>query len=158
MFNLFFSKYSPDIFAFQHLPTKIFPDTNCSDSITGWLTHILYRCHELSLHRIELAITSVSSLLANQLVASESQRARDHGQSAVVTPRVNLSLSFLSRFARPVIDSYRQLAVRIVVSTVSAFRRANNLLSSRIQIVHRANFKLDSLANLTRFTGFESVS
>ena len=38
MFNLFFSKYSPD--AFKRLPTNIFPDTNCSDSITCWLTHI----------------------------------------------------------------------------------------------------------------------
>ena len=45
-----------------------------------------------------------SSLLANQLVASESQRARDHGQSAVVTPRVNLSFSFMSRFSRHLTD------------------------------------------------------
>ena len=37
---------------------------------------IMYRCHELSLQRIELAITSVSSLLGNQLVAS--------GRNAVV--------------------------------------------------------------------------
>ena len=60
---------------------------------------IMYRCHELSLQRIELAITSVSSILGNQLVASESQRASDHGQRAVVTPRVKLSLSFLSPFS-----------------------------------------------------------
>ena len=48
---------------------------------------------------IELAITSVSSLLPNQLVESELQRARDHGQRAVMTPRVTLSFSFLSRFS-----------------------------------------------------------
>ena len=65
---------------------------------------IMYRCHELSLQRIELAITSVSSLLGNQLVASESQRARDHGQRAVVNPRVKLSFSFLSPFSIHYID------------------------------------------------------
>ena len=54
---------------------------------------IMYRCHELSLQRIELAITFVCSLLGNQLVASVSQRGRDHGQIAVVTPRVQLSFS-----------------------------------------------------------------
>ena len=60
---------------------------------------IMYRCRELSLQRIELAITSVSSLLGNQFVASGSQRGRDHGQRAVVTPRVKLSFSFLSPFS-----------------------------------------------------------
>ena len=65
---------------------------------------IMYRCHELSLQRIELALTSVSSILGNQLVASESQRASDHGQRAVVTPRVKLSLSFLSPFSRYLIN------------------------------------------------------
>ena len=58
---------------------------------------IMYRCHELSLQRIELALTSVSSMLGNRLVASESQRASDHGQRAVATPRVKLS--FLSPFS-----------------------------------------------------------
>ena len=51
---------------------------------------IMYRCHKLSLQWIELAITSVSSLLGNQLIASGSQRARDHGQRAVVTRGSNL--------------------------------------------------------------------
>ena len=60
---------------------------------------IMYWCHELSLQRLELAITSVSSLLGNQLVASGSQRGRDHGQRAVVTPRVKLCFSFLSPFS-----------------------------------------------------------
>ena len=41
---------------------------------------------------------------AHQLVASESQRARDHGQSAVVTPKVSLSFSILSRFSRHLVD------------------------------------------------------
>ena len=60
---------------------------------------LMYRCHELSLQRIELAIMSVSSLLGNQLVASGSQRTRDHGQRAVVTPQVKLSFSFPSPFS-----------------------------------------------------------
>ena len=38
------------------------------------------------------------------LNASGSQRARDHGQSAVVTPRANLGFLFLSRFSRHLID------------------------------------------------------
>ena len=65
---------------------------------------IMYRCHELSLQRIELAITSVSSLVTNQLVASDSQRACDHSQRSVVTPRVNVSVLFMSRFSRHLID------------------------------------------------------
>ena len=71
----------------------------------GWQTQTKqYRCLELSLQRIELAITSVRSLLANHLVAFESQRACDHDQSVVVTPRVNLSFSSLYRFSRQFID------------------------------------------------------
>ena len=65
---------------------------------------IMYRCQELSLQRIELAITSVSSLLGNQLVASGSQRACGHGQRTVATPRVKLSFSFLSPFSIHWID------------------------------------------------------
>ena len=66
---------------------------------------IMYRGHELSLRRTELAaITPVSSLLGNQLVASGSQRARDHGQRTVVTPRVKPSFSFLSPFSIHLID------------------------------------------------------
>ena len=65
---------------------------------------IMYRCHELSLQRIEFAITSVSLLLGNQLVASGSQRGRDHGQRAVVTSRVKLSFSFLYSFSIHIID------------------------------------------------------
>ena len=51
--------------------------------------------------RIDLVVTSV---LANRPVASESERARDQCESAVVTPPVNLSLSFLSRISRHIID------------------------------------------------------
>ena len=87
---------------------------------------IMYRCHAFRLQRIELAITLVSSLVINQLVPSDSQRPRDHGQSSVVTPRVNLSFSFMSRFSRHLIG----LAVRIADFT------AGNLLSSSLQIVH----------------------
>ena len=53
--------------------------------------------------------------MGNQLVTSGSQRGRDQGQRAVVTPRVKLSFSFLSPFSIHLIDfiiynySYRQL-------------------------------------------------
>ena len=48
----------------------------------------------------DLAITS---LLANQPVASESERARHQCQRAAVTLPVNLSFSFLSRISRHLI-------------------------------------------------------
>ena len=50
---------------------------------------------------IDLAITS---LLANQPVASESVRADYPSQCAAVTPPVNLSFSFLSRVFIYLID------------------------------------------------------
>ena len=68
--------------------------------VSGWVRSTF------PVSRIEFApdracnYTSVSSLQANQLVASESQRARDHGQSASLTPPVNLSFSFLSRLQK----------------------------------------------------------
>ena len=46
------------------------------------LGDFIYWCHGLSLQRNDLAITSVTSLLANQPVASESERARDQVPSA----------------------------------------------------------------------------
>ena len=52
------------------------------------------RWHDLSLSGSALPSTS---LLANQQVISESELARDHCQSAIVTLPVNLSVSFLSR-------------------------------------------------------------
>ena len=51
--------------------------------------------------QIGLAITS---LLANQPAASESQRARDQCQIAAVTHPVNLSFSFPSRVFSNLID------------------------------------------------------
>ena len=65
---------------------------------------VLYRCHELSLQRIELANTSVSSLLTNQPVASESERARDPSQRAAVTSQINLSFWFVYRVPRHLIE------------------------------------------------------
>ena len=47
---------------------------------------------------------AMTSLLANQLVSSESDRARDQCQSAAVTPAVNLSFSFLSHVSTHIID------------------------------------------------------
>ena len=58
---------------------------------------------------IDLALTS---LLANQPVASESGLARDQCLRAVVTPQVNLSFSIF-------IEHCRQLTVSIVVSPYS---------------------------------------
>ena len=74
---------------------------------------IIYRCHELSLQRIDLAITSESSHWTFsswhrsqrpsrkfRRSLSQSSSARDRGQSAVVTMRVKLRLSFLSRLSK----------------------------------------------------------
>ena len=57
--------------------------------------------HELSLHRSSLQLRHVSSLLANQFIASESQRARDHMCSRLVTPKVNNVRVFRSCLASP---------------------------------------------------------
>ena len=47
---------------------------------------------------------SVTSLLANQPVASKSERARDQCQSAAVMPQVYPSFPFLSRVPKHLID------------------------------------------------------
>ena len=66
------------------------------DKIVADVSSVAHTTPVVPVSRIEFAedltcnITSVSSLLANQLFASESQHARDHGQSAVVTTRVKL--------------------------------------------------------------------
>ena len=86
----------------------------------GARSNTVQQCRTFALHasnsanrvpvsRIEFAADRacnyVSELaLVNQLVASWSQRARDHGQRAVVTPRVKLSFSFLSPFSIHLID------------------------------------------------------
>ena len=54
--------------------------------------------------RFERSDLAITSLLANQPVASESECARDHCQSAAVTLQVNLSFSFLSHVSRQSID------------------------------------------------------
>ena len=97
------------ISARQRAPESVAPDATKFNSaelsrFTPAIQSIMYRCHELSLQRIKLAITSVSWPLGNQLVASGSQRARDHGQTAGVTPRVKLSFSILSPFSIHLID------------------------------------------------------
>ena len=51
------------------------------------------KCHGLEFEQIDFAIILP---LANQLVASESERAHDQCQSVVVTSPVNLSFSFMS--------------------------------------------------------------
>ena len=83
---------------------------------------IICRCHEFSLQRIDLAITSESSHWTISLWR-RNRKAHVHGrgQSAVVTLLVKLRFSFLSRFSRQSIHSYRQLSVRIVVSAIAVF-------------------------------------
>ena len=49
--------------------------------------------------------------------------------------------------------SYRQLTVSIVVSGEAVFRLVDNLMPSRLQIVHWHNYKLKLLANWNRDTG-----
>ena len=84
--------------------------------------------------RIDLAITS---LWANQPVASESERARDQCQRAAVTPAGQ------SQFFVPVscLQTYLlfceiQLTVSIVVSVIAVFRLVDNFMHSRRQIIH----------------------
>ena len=84
---------------------------------------IIYRCHELSLQRIDLAITSENS----HGTISSWRRSRKAHVIAVVTLLVKLRFSFLSRFSGhsiefiPILPGYRQLAVRIVVSAIAVF-------------------------------------
>ena len=66
---------------------------------------IVYRCHELIEFAADRSCNYTSELaLVNQLVASEWQSAREHGERAVVTARVKLSCPFLSRFSGHLID------------------------------------------------------
>ena len=66
---------------------------------------------------IDLAMTS---LLANQPVASESERAHDKCHSAAVTPPVNWSFSFLSRVSIDFIA-----IVSIVISAIAIIRQVD---------------------------------
>ena len=89
------------------------------------------------MQQIELAITS---LLANQPVASESERGHDQCQSAAVTHGCRVSRHLIHFIA---ID--RALTISIVVSAIAVFRLVDNLMPSRLQIVHRPNYKLKPL-------------
>ena len=54
--------------------------------------------------------------------------------------------------------SYRQLAVRVVVSVIAVFWLVDDVymgLSSRLQIIHWPNYKLNPFANSNRDTGIE---
>ena len=63
------------------------------------------------------------------------------------------SFSFLTRVSR--LSCYRQLVtVGIVVSAIAGFRLVDNLMPSRLQIVHQLNYKLNPVANSDRDTGF----
>ena len=79
----------------------------------------------MSWYEFERINLSMTSLLANQPVASDPECARDLCRSAAVTMSVivNLSFSFLSR-------------VSIVVSGIAIFRMVDNLIPGRLQIGH----------------------
>ena len=76
---------------------------------------------------------AVTSPLANQPVASESERARDQSQCAGVTPQVNLSFSFVSCVSKHLIEFIAiELIIGIVVSAIAVFRMVDNILSSSL--------------------------
>ena len=88
---------------------------------------LMFLVSRFGFEQIDLAITSQ---LANQPVASESEseRAGDQCQSAVVTRPVNLSRSLLSRVSRHLIETPSS---KYFVSVIAVFRLVDNLLSSR---------------------------
>ena len=89
---------------------------------------IIYRCHELSLQRIDLAITpenshvTISSWRRSRRVRSKCSRD-PAGQTDVFVP-VSLLLTF------NLIYSYRQLAVRIDVSAIAVFSLVDDVIGT----------------------------
>ena len=76
-------------------------------------------CHGLSLQWINLVIMSVTSLLANQPVALESECACEQCQSAAVTSPVNPRFSFLPRVSRrQLIDFFAIAIVRLELTSL----------------------------------------
>ena len=76
---------------------------------------------------IDLALTSP---LANQPVASDSERALDQWQCAAVTPQVNVSFSFVSHVSKHLaeftaIESYYSVWLAV-------FRLVHTILSSSL--------------------------
>ena len=98
-------------------------------------------------------LIEIASLLANQPVASKSERARDQCRSATVTPPVNLSYSFLSPHIS-CLYCYRQLTVSLVVTATAIFRRVDNNMPNRLQLVHWPSYKLKPFAISNRDTGY----
>ena len=64
--------------------------------MTGSAIRVGLRCRGLQLSQIEL---SNESSLYWPIIVGYSERARDQLQRAAVTPKVNLSFSFVSRFS-----------------------------------------------------------
>ena len=112
------------------------------------------------------------TLLTGESVSSKSialgyatQRTTHVFASVVNAAHCNESTGYLLRRCRHLASikvrytshrlySFRQLAVRMVVSVTAVFRLVDNMLSSSLHnIVHWPNYKLDSLANSTRDTG-----
>ena len=114
----------------------------------------MFWCHELSLQRIDFYVS--------ELATGQSARRVGVVTRTVITvklqswPAVNLGFSFLNVSLLQTLNllySFRQLAVRIVVSDIAVVTLVDNLLSSRSQIVHWPNYKLDSLATSIRDAG-----
>ena len=89
--------------------------------------------YRLSRFEFERVANAITSLMANQPVASESVRARDQCQSAVVTPSANLSFSFPSGAYTHLIDfiakcnSYITVSIgHVVVSDIAVCRLVDN--------------------------------
>ena len=81
--------------------------------------------------RIDLAVTS---LLANQLVALVSEHARHQWQRADVPGRSMSVFRYVQTFN--LLYCYRQVAVSKVGSAIAVFRLVDNIMLSRLQIVH----------------------
>ena len=79
-----------------------------------------------------------TTLQLRQRVASESKHASDQCQCAAVSPTVNKSCSFLSLVSLflPTANS-QYICLRIAI-----FRLVDNLMPSRLQIVHGLCYKL----------------
>ena len=66
------------------------------------------------------------------LRGARSERARDQWQCAAVTPRVNLSYSFVSCVSKHLIEFIAIDRVGVVVSAIAVFRLVDNISTSSL--------------------------
>ena len=74
----------------------------CFRAILFWAAPLF--CSPVSRFEFTWFDLALTSPLANQPVASESERVRDQWQCAAVTPQVNLSFSFVSCVSKHLIE------------------------------------------------------